>query len=91
MSALNTHCRFAGFKGFCLMWVISFAPLAGCAGSLELADSSPAVRPVPVYLDTMPRLLPRERLDQYACFDRRPLMCVCRSRIAADCECRCPL
>jgi hypothetical protein len=88
--AAHTVCRSGVLKELCFLTLISVLSLTGCAGSASVSDRTPRVRPVPVYLDAMPREVPHELLNYYACLNQQPLMCECGSRLATHCQCRCP-
>ena len=78
-----------------LSLVLVLGPAAGCStqpsGMIRGGD-----RPVgasyrePVYLSPAIVEVRREYLDRYACLNGFPLICACRGRVSATCDCHCP-
>jgi hypothetical protein len=78
-------------KSLPFLSMIAQLPFTGCT---NLVPSMPTAsvsysRPM-IAFDGQPRFIARERIDRYVCPNDAPLVCDCFSRLAAECECRCP-
>jgi hypothetical protein len=69
-----------------VLWVFA---AAGCS-VLEPMLAPPPFDPFKVYLtDTLTKTIDTDYIDQYACPNNAPLMCVCSSRLHESCDCHC--